>query len=44
MLGEYGINIQIKRQLKTCENRVIVDHIDYLDRNRKEIEDYEEKG
>ena len=44
MLGEYGTNIQIARQLKRCKNEVMVRYINDLDRNRKEIEDYEEKG
>ena len=44
MLGEYGTNIQIKRQLRRCKNYVMVGYINELDRNRKQIKDHEQKG
>ena len=44
MLGEYGTNIQIARQLRRCKNHFMVYAINELDENREEIEDYEEKG
>ena len=44
MLGEYGTNIKIGRELKRCRNVVMVGYIDEIDENRKYIKDHEQKG
>ena len=40
MLGEYGTNIKIARQLKRYENKVIIDDVNRLEEDKKKVRSY----